>query len=117
MASVLYKEVAVRPMHKDRYKLLKEFTYKDIVVPEGYETNGADIPRFLWVFLPPNRADYLPAVIVHDYLCDLQKYNEADDYFESMLKELEVGKKTRMLMVKGVRFYHCLRYKACGKNK
>jgi len=115
MASKIYKEVAVRPMHKDRFKLLKEFKYKDVVVPEGYETNGADVPRIFWVFFPPNRADYLPAVIVHDYLCDLQNYAMADKYFEELLEELEVRVSTRKIMSNSVRFYHCLKYKSCEK--
>ena len=37
-----------------------EYRYKDIAVPEGYETNGADIPRLFWSWTPPlNLSIYL----------------------------------------------------------
>ena len=38
-----------------------------IVVPSGFTTDGASIPRCLWWWLPPH-GDYLPAAIIHDYL-------------------------------------------------
>jgi len=109
-ADNIYERVHVRPMHKDRYKLLKEFRYKDIIVPVGFETNGADIPRIFWSLLPPNRADYLPAVIIHDYLCDLAEYKKADEYFEMILKDLEIKHITRKVMVSTVTFYHKIKY-------
>ncbi len=70
----MYREVYISPQKGDVYRITKPLHYKDIVVPSGYTTNGADVPRLFWSFFPPNRSDYLPAVIVHDYLCDQGEY-------------------------------------------
>jgi len=82
----LYNNIVITPRPDDKYKTLKSFTYKDITIPENYYTNGADIPRFLWSFWPPNRSIYLPSVIVHDYLCDKGEYKKADEYFKEILE-------------------------------
>ena len=85
-------------------KLTKAYEFKDVVVPKGYETNGADIPRALWVFVPPFGPKFLPAVVVHDYLCAIKEYEKADDYFEILLLHVEDSFTTRA-MVRAVRFY------------
>ena len=105
-----YAQVKLQPLKSHKFKLLEDFTYKDVVIPKGYETNGADVPRILWVIFPPNKTDYLPAVIVHDYLCDLEQYKKADNYFESCLLELGVDKSDIKYLVAGVRLYHRYKY-------
>ena len=107
----MYELVKVQPLASHKFKLLEDFTYRDVVVPKGYETNGADVPRLLWSIFPPNRSDYLPAVILHDYLCDKAEYKRADDIFESCLLDLGVKPFDRKLLVGGVRLYHKLKYK------
>lgn len=111
----LYQKVVVRPNGKDTYEVLEEFKYKGVTVPKGYITNGADVPRIFWSFFPPNRPAYLPAVIIHDYLCELKQFKKADDYFELALKDLEVNKVSIVCMVSGVRSYHYVRYDLFGK--
>ncbi|MCF6207672.1 MAG: DUF1353 domain-containing protein [Sulfurovum sp.] len=100
----------LRPLHGDRFELVEPFVYRDITVPAGYTTNGANVPRLFWSFLPPNRPDYLPAVVVHDYLCDKEEYEKADNYLEIYLKELNVGYITMFVMVAAVRVYHYFKY-------
>jgi hypothetical protein len=78
-------------------------------VPRGYETNGANIPRIFWGVIPPFKPKYLPAVIVHDYLCDLEQYALADRFFEDMLLKIENSFKTRV-MIFTVRLYHKIKY-------
>jgi len=39
-----------------------------ITVPEGFETDGASIPRLLWILWPPFGGDYDQAAVLHDYL-------------------------------------------------
>jgi len=107
----LYNAIRITPRPNDTYKLLGPFTYKDVTVPKNYITNGADIPRFLWVFWPPNRSNYLPAIIVHDYLCDKQEYKKADLYLKEMMSILNVSKFNIWIFYNGVRLYHKLRYK------
>ncbi|SFV63525.1 hypothetical protein MNB_SV-14-1023 [hydrothermal vent metagenome] len=96
---------------------MEEYRYKDVVVPVGFVTNGADIPRVFWSFYPPNRSDYLPAVIVHDYLCWMAKktdddtlYEKADEYFKEILEALGISEFDVFVLHGGVRFYSvCVR--------
>ena len=94
----------VRPTKDNKYILEEDLRYKAHKAPIGYKTNGADIPRAFWWFVPPFKPKYLPAVIMHDCLCDLKEYELADNVFEEMLLEIENSFKTRT-MVRAVRFY------------
>jgi len=87
------------------------YNYKDkiIKIPKGYKTNGADIPRIFWNIIPPFKPKYIPAVIFHDYLCDIEQYKLADDVFENILFKIEKNIKTKT-MIFSVRAYHLLRY-------
>ena len=101
----LYSDCVISPRAQDVYRLVEEFRYKDVIVPVGYKTNGADIPRILWSIFPPNRSTYLPAVIVHDYLCSLKQWKKANLYFNEILKILEVGFMTRISFRVGTFLY------------
>lgn len=101
-----YEDVKVIPLSKDRFVVCEDIVFKDILIPKGYITNGADIPRVFWSIYPPNKSDFLPAVIVHDFLCDKEEYKKADDYFEECLEVLGIEKLDKYLLVKSVRIYH-----------
>jgi len=109
----LYK-IKISPTPDNKYIVQKNIYYKidkNIVkVPKGYKTNGADIPRIFWWFIPPFKPKYLPAVIFHDYLCDIEKYKLADDIFEDMLITIEDSFRTK-IMIRAVRLYHRIKYK------
>jgi len=105
----MYKDIIVSPTSDNRYIVQKDIVYKDIVVPKGYKTNGADIPRVFWSIIPPFKPKYLPAVIVHDYLCDTEDYAIADKYFEEVLINIENSVITNT-MITVVKFYHKLGY-------
>ena len=105
-----YNDFILQPLKSHKFKLLKEIKYKDITIKPGFKTDGASVPRLLWVIFPPNRTDYLPCAIIHDYLCDLEQYHKADQYFCDCLKELKVDKFSRILMVLAVKIYHKIRY-------
>jgi len=108
--SGFYKGIKISPLEGDRYILLESFKYKDITIPKGYKTNGANIPRIFWSIWPPNRSNYMPAVIVHDYLCDMEEYKKADEYFLEILLYLNVSKITTFLFYNFVKYYHRLKY-------
>jgi len=108
---MIYSQVNIQPLKGDKYKLLEDFQYKTILVPKGYETNGANIPRLFWAIYPPNKSDFLPAVIIHDYLCDKEEYKKADDLFEECLKELGAKSFDVVVLVSAVRLYHRIKYK------
>ena len=81
-----------------------------ITVPNGFATDGASIPRFLWPIIgPPMRGGYLVPAIVHDYLCvEAKTYQErvmADGLFFALLHRYQVPAWKRCAMYLGVRFY------------
>lgn len=106
----LFNNLTIRPRDADTYKIIDDYIYKDITVPAGYHTDGASVPRIFWIFWPPNRSAYLPAVIIHDYLCDLEEYEKADRYFKEIMEILEVNPITIFSFHKFVITYHWIRY-------
>jgi len=104
-----HNDIEVSPTINNTYRVVKMVKYKDVIIPRGYTTNGADVPRILWWIVPPFKPKYLPAVIVHDFLCAKKQFKKADDYFEEILFTIEKSLKTRA-MVRAVRAYHFIRY-------
>lgn len=106
--------VILKPFLKDRFELVEDYRYKDITVPKGYQTNGADIPRLFWSIFPPNSPEYLSAVVIHDYLCDEAKskadYKYADKMLYEMMIALEVSKWKCTVFYLACRAYHKIRY-------
>lgn len=102
----------LQPTKNNKLILLEKYTYDEIVIPKGFETNGADIPRIFWIIVPPFKPKYLPAVLVHDYLIKIAKNREeiiyANYYFEKILLEIEDSYKTRT-MIKAVNLYWRIR--------
>jgi hypothetical protein len=107
----LYNDLRLSPMPNDRYKIQRDFLYKDVLVPKGYTTNGANIPRLFWSIFPPNRSNYMPAAVVHDYLCDKEQYDKADEYFKEILKTLGLSKFVVTVFSSSVKLYHKIRYR------
>ena len=93
-----------------------------IVIHRGYETNGADIPRLFWRLYPPYSPEYMPAVVIHDFLCDRaideyanksdlrEKFLYADNVFREILEKLNISKSKVKLFYNAVRLWHNLRY-------
>ena len=94
-----------------------------IVIPKGFQTDLASVPRIFWVILPPFGA-YEAAAVLHDYLCTLLKQwhrwmqdkdsetpevppvssRDADGLFRRVMRESKVGFCTRWAMWAGVRW-------------
>jgi len=106
-----YSDFKLQPLRNHKFKLLEPVRYKDIEIPKNFRTDGASVPRIFWSIFPPNRTDYLPCAVIHDYLCDKGEYKKADEYFRECLKEIRVSKVTRCLFYYAVRIYHKLKYK------
>ena len=106
-----YNQVKIQPLPGNKYLVLEDIIFKDVVVPKNFKTNGADVPRLLWSIYPPNKSDFLPAVIIHDYLCEKGEYKKADDLFEECLELLGVRSRDRFILTKSVRLYHKIKYK------
>ena len=106
----MHKNIVVTPTTDNKYLIQQKIIYKDITIPKGYKTNGANVPRLFWSIIPPFKPKYLPAVIVHDYLCDAEEYVKADKYFKEILLSIENSFITKN-MVKAVSIYHKIRYR------
>ena len=106
---MIYSDLKISPLKNHRFIVLEDFKYKDIVVPKGFTSDGASIPRIFWSFYPPNRTDYLPAAILHDYLYPINK-QLANCLFENILFDLNISKFDIFILVYGVRLYSLIRY-------
>ena len=104
------QDLILKPLKGHKYQVVKAYSYQNIEVPAGFKTNGADIPRFLWIFWPPNKSDYMKAVVVHDYLCSLGHYMLADTLFKEALQEDGASNFTVWSFYTTVNLYHRLRY-------
>ena len=100
----------LQPTPDNKFIVVKPFRVNNsLVIPAGYKTDGANIPRAFWIVIPPFKPKYLSAIVVHDYLCDLEQYRKADKLFEELLLGVEKSWRTKA-MVFAVRLYHKIRY-------
>lgn len=116
-------KVVLKPCEKDKFELYEDYKYEcgfgAINVPSGYKTNGANIPRFLWSFYPPNSPEYISASVIHDFLCNKAYKNNknyddfilADKVFFVALKELGVDRFKSGLFYLSCKTYHYIKYK------
>ncbi len=82
MTKTELKRVCVKPYDKDKFEVVENYefslpNYKGIV-PKGFKTDGASIPRLFWSLFPPFKSEYFSACVVHDFLCE--KANSRSDY-------------------------------------
>ena len=81
-----------KPLH---YK--SDILGKIVVIPKGFVSDGASVPRLLWTIYPPF-GQYLEAAIVHDYYCVLGHkgespidYKVAADVFKEAMQVCKVS--------------------------
>jgi len=105
--------MVVSPTADGKYWVLKEpliyqhpETEQQVVIPKGFVTDLASVPRAFWIALPPCEK-YTPATVLHDYLywvqdssCDREC---ADKTLLLAMKEAGVGWTTRNSIYTGVR--------------
>lgn len=85
-------EVVLKPVADNTYELKSDFKAFDgkrtYIVPKGFLTDFASIPRLLWPVFNPNEIKVIPPAILHDfmYACpnDVSRA-EADSIFYSAL--------------------------------
>lgn len=89
--------------------LLEDFAYDSdllkriVVVPAGFLTDFASVPRGLWNILP--KTEYGQAAVVHDFLCRYGEVTrkEADLVFKEALEHLGASSRRVKVMYWGVR--------------
>lgn len=93
------------------YKLTKEmivFSHRCgvTVIPEGFVTDMASVPRGFWNVCPPT-GPYAKAAVYHDYLYQLGTLTRADADWEFVegMRALDVSWPTRMVMWAALRLF------------
>lgn len=100
---------------KRPYQLADTYRYNSllldqvITVPAGYDTDFASVPRLFWRILPPH-GPYVPAAVVHDWLCDLRGSTGIDSaathaVFREAMEVLRVPAWKRHTMYQAVRWF------------
>jgi len=87
------------------FKLYAPFSYKDIIVPSGFVTDGASIPRIFYTLIGGPYQEFIEAATIHDFMCVNSKIytrKEADDTFLEIMTELGVKEWKRDLMWRAV---------------
>ena len=74
-----------------------------ILIPAGFVSDGASVPRFLWAIIPPY-GRYTKAAIVHDFLYKTGLFTkaQADWIFLDMMDHCKVLVWKRNVMYAGV---------------
>lgn len=87
-------------------------SFEKIVVPAGYITDLATIPRPLWSIFPPHDV-YAKAAILHDFLYDnaIGSKAEADLVFHEAMLVLGIPKWKAFIFYWGVRLFGRGKYK------
>jgi hypothetical protein len=101
--------VVVEPLDAVRWMMIEPVRYigetETFVVPAGYVTDFATVPRIA-VWLIPRFGSYTKAAILHDWLLTDSEVSsvDADNLFRRALRELGVPPVRRTLMWVGVRW-------------
>jgi hypothetical protein len=77
-----------------------------ITVPEGFDSDGASVPRIFWPILP-RWGKYGKAAILHDYMYRIKEYSrkECDDVMLEAMKVLEVPEWEQALIYRSLRSF------------
>lgn len=122
-----YDEVLLTPRPGRKYEVQKAIQFGNWGIPVGYRTNGANVPRAFWWLIEPNQSNIMPAVIAHDFLCDVAddsmpsayycNFYTADCILHNHLKELGQAWWKVKLMYVAVRVFHWVKYERSWLNK
>lgn len=134
--SIQYHQHASGLMGRNLWVVTEPFKYfigspnsgRYVLVPAGFLTDGASVPRLLWCLIPP-WGKYGQAAVVHDYLCEYGTTIDetkghtaqivcndrefADAMFLESMEVLEVPRWKQTVMGAGVNIYR----KMTGKKK
>lgn len=79
-----------------------------LMIPKGFRTDLASIPRILWPIFPPHKAEFVTPSIVHDYMYTIKYKNDralADEVFYEAIKLKGASRITSFLMWSALRLF------------
>jgi hypothetical protein len=115
-------EVQYLPPDYRTARLLTEFEYKDskgaVLVPVGFLTNFASVPRMLQNLIPM-RGPWSPAAVAHDHMYSEQRITrkEADRLFYKIMLAHNVGIVTARTMWAAVRAFGWIAWRQSKKMR
>ena len=105
-------ELDLTPIHGGRkWKLIKDWEIlvkgHKLIIPKGFITDFATVPRWLWLIFPPATGKYRKATIVHDwmYVTAYKTKQIADKLFLYILESSKVRFTKRYLMYYAVKLF------------
>lgn len=119
---LIYSNKATEDLGVDYWVVNKQFTCnlnedgtQYVIIPKGFLTDGASVPRVFWAFFP-SWGKYGQAACVHDFLCEYLLISdngkirsitrkECDQFFLKLMTEMQIGKTKRLLMYWGVSLF------------
>ena len=77
-----------------------------VIIPKGFITDFASVPRGLWTFFPPD-GQYTQAAVLHDFLYSTQMFDrkDCDNIFLEAMAVLKVKRWKRTIMYWAVRVF------------
>lgn len=81
------QKAVIRHLGKYHFELVEPLHYEvaNNLVPKGFKTDLASVPRFLWSVIPPY-GNYLEAAIIHDHALSVLPREKADHIFKMRMK-------------------------------
>jgi len=102
-----HKEIKCSKIEGRKFRILEDVEVFGVLIPEGYETNGASVPRLFWEILSPFTEGFR-AALVHDFRYTNSKEltrKETDKEFFNNLKKCGVNNIRRSLVWIAVRTF------------
>lgn len=77
----------IAPFDKDNWIVVKDYSYRGIVIPAGFVFDGASIPWYLGMLYQKSDPQWIIAALVHDWLYFTQMYPRwvSDSFLEEVM--------------------------------
>jgi len=105
-------ELKVKKVGHEDFELIDDFIYQEnddkfIIVPKGFRTDGASIPRQFWSIVGNPFEEYFESAVVHDYLYrkKIGTKSHADKVFLQAMKDQGVNPIKRRIMYWAVKYF------------
>ena len=99
----------VEKIGENTWELLAPLVYEGSIkriVPKGFKTDFASVPRAVWWFCPPAAGNHAEPAVLHDYMCETcPDQAQTDRIFLEAMVANDVGWFKRTIMFNAVRAY------------